>query len=190
MPPGEVTSLLQHCQDPKPADTDPSGQTLHGDLILEHRALSKIGFHCACSSRSSFWPVPGGLHGSENPPALSGRQVTFAWPRAGTVTPGRGSCDASQRCHQDTAPGAGKAACAPSPGQGISNDLPSGQLLKIRFYLSYSFTPDQQQQIFPSCAPEFPIPRAAHLVTSGMRDGQGPAKYPDPLTDHGERLLP
>lgn len=71
---GEVPSLLA-----KPADTDLPGQVSHGGLIQ-----AKVGVHCARSSR--VWPVPGGLHGCENPPAPAGRAVTFAGTGAGTGT--------------------------------------------------------------------------------------------------------
>lgn len=88
-----------------------------------------------------------------------------------------------------------KIAIFPFPGQRVLKYLPLGEAFKNQDFLSYSFTQGDQGQKIPhipilllqrlkSCRfPAQPIWRP-----QGMTDGWGHANYPDPVTEHKERL--
>lgn len=171
-PPAEVTSLLQHCQEAKPADTKPSGQILHVDWILEHSPRPRLDFTVAVPRGPRFGPFLVAFMAMKMLLLLpSDISMVTGWHS----DPRKGSCDASQRCHQDTAPTPGKANSFPFPGQAISRANALRAAFKNQVFLSFSFTQDQQQKMPQNCCP-----RAANcpLVTSGKEGWTGLCKVP------------
>lgn len=146
-----MTPLLQHFQQAEPAGPDPSGQIFHVGLMLEQSSCPGLDFTGAVPRGPHFGQLLVALMAVETLLLLQAGGISMG--RAGTVTQGRIIRDTTRTLllHHNTT-------WFPFPGQGISNYLPSRQLLKINFF---SLTPSLKEissKDAPCAPPELPIP--------------------------------
>lgn len=129
------------------------GRFYYVDWILEHSPCPRLDFTVA---------VPRGPHFGPFLVAFMAMKMLLPLPSDICMATGwhsdprTGSCDASQRCHQDTAPTPGKANGFPLPGH--IKLLPSGQLLKIKFFFPTPLLRISSRRCPRTAAPELPTP--------------------------------